>query len=444
MKTNKILLALFFSTGLFGVFSSAETDSKLDAANNNGVYVLNQGSYQRNNASISFYDFTTSITTSDIFTTMNSRGLGDTSQDLIKYGSKIYVAVYKSSLIEVLNASTGISIKTIPMFNTSNQPSSPMSLASFSGKVYITLYDGHVAQLDTMSLLIEKTISVGRNPQGIVVSNNKLYVANSGGMTVEKDSSISVIDPVSFTVTKNIKVIINPTIIKADSYGDVYVISNGDYNLIPYTLQRIDTSGNVTRIPSIHPVNMTIDGDMAYLYSYNYDANWLVVNKAYITYDVKGEKQINSNVIASTAIANIPCSIDVDPIKKDIYIGSTDYVNTGKMYCFGQDGVLKFNFNTGVNPSKALIVRSEFVIETSELKIEKNVLIRKTNSSNSIQIDCDEQIEKIELFNVSGVRLLTKSISNTSAIIELDKFLHQILIVKVILKNRILTEKYLL
>ena len=275
------------------------------------------------------------------------------------------------------------------MLNTSNQPSSPRSLAVYNGKVYITLFDGHVAQLDTTSLLIEKTISVGSNPdgiavannklyvantgglaavndstisvgsnpEGIAVANNKLYVANSGGLGAVKDSTISVIDPVSFTVTGTFKVVINPVIIKADIYGDLYVISFGNYTTIPYTLQRIDaTTGKVSVITGQKPYNLAIEGDIAYMYGIEYDAQWNPTIKTYTTYNVKNEQVVNVSFISTSAIANTPYSIDVNPITKDIYIGETDYTNTGKMNVFGQDGTLKFSFATGVNPRKTIFL----------------------------------------------------------------------------------------
>jgi len=360
MKSKKIIVSILLSTVLTALFSSCDSKSdspQVDPTISTGVYVLNEGSYQNNNASLSYYDLKTSTATVDVFTAKNNRGLGDTGQDILKYGSKIYIAVSNSSLIEVLDAATGVSKKTIPMLNTSAQSISPRSFAAYNGKVYITLFDGHVAQLDTTSLLIEKTIAVGSNPEGIAVANNKLYVANSGGLGSVNDSTISVIDPVSFSVVGTIKVVINPVIIKADSYGDLYVISFGNYSTIPFTLQRIDaTTGKVSVITGQKPYNMTIEGDIAYLYSYDYDANWNPTNKTYTTYNVKNEQVVNASFISTSAIVNNPYSIDVNPITKDIYIGETDYINTGKMNVFGQDGTFKFAFATGVNPRKTIFL----------------------------------------------------------------------------------------
>ena len=360
MKSKKIIVSILLSTVLTALFSSCDSKSdspQVDPTISTGVYVLNEGSYQNNNASLSYYDLKTSTATVDVFTAKNNRGLGDTGQDILKYGSKIYIAVSNSSLIEVLDAATGVSKKTIPMLNTSAQSISPRSFAAYNGKVYITLFDGHVAQLDTTSLLIEKTIAVGSNPEGIAVANNKLYVANSGGLGSVNDSTISVIDPVSFSVVGTIKVVINPVIIKADSYGDLYVISFGNYSTIPFTLQRIDaTTGKVSVITGQKPYNLAIEGDIAYMYGIEYDAQWNPTIKTYTTYNVKNEQVVNAAFISTSAIAKNPYSIDVNPITKDIYIGESDYINTGKMNVFGQDGTLKFSFATGVNPRKTIFL----------------------------------------------------------------------------------------
>ncbi len=325
-----------------------------------GVLVLNQGKYNGNNATITSYDFTTQVVGADIFSAKNNRGLGDTGQDMIKYGSKIYIAVSSSSLIEIIDAKTYASIKTIPMRSTSDLPSKPRSLTSLNGKVYISLFDGHVAQLDTTDLTIKKTITVGSYPEQIIAANNKLYVANSGGMATVVDSTISVIDPTTFTESKRIKVGKNPTKIQADKYGDLYVICMGNYFDIPVSLKRVETSTDkVSEVTGFTPYNMTIDEDNLFLYAYEYDATWTVVNKKYIIFDVKNETIKNENFIASSAVAKTPYSIDVDPITKNIFIGESDYTTAGKMYCFGQDGILKYSFTTGINPGKTVFITNK-------------------------------------------------------------------------------------
>lgn len=357
MKTTKLLKSLAFAVLCAPLFSSCESDEPIEqtAVINIGMYILNQGSDGGNNASLSYYNFTDSVVTADVFNQKNNRGLGDTGQDFIKYGSKIYIAVYKSSLIDVVDATTGVSLKQIPMIDASkaNAPRKPRCLASYNGKVYVSLYDGHVAKIDTASLSIDGLITVGSNPEGIVAANNKIYVANSGGMSAVADSTISVIDPATFTVTKNIKVVINPVVLKTDKYGDLYVISMGNYFDIPYTLQRIDASSQkVSTISDIQAYNMTICEDKAYIYH----NDWMTGKNTFTLYDVKNEKILKENFISQSAITSNAYSIDVNPVTEDVYIGETDYMNIGKMNCFSKEGKLKYSFSTGINPVKCLFV----------------------------------------------------------------------------------------
>jgi len=357
MNKKNLFLSLFVALGFVFTFSSCESDEpSTEVAIGNGVFVLNQGKFGSNNAGICYYDFDKSLSYTDVFSSNNKRGLGDTGQDAITYGGKIYVAVYSSSIIEVINPKNAKSIKTIPMRNDQNAASSPRALAAANGKVYVTLFDGNVAQIDTTTLTVEKRVKVGPNPEGCAVVGNKLYVANSGGMQTVKDSTISVIDLTTFTETGKIKVNLNPGPVVADKYGDIYVVSHGNYSTIPGKFQRIETAtGNVTDI-SMGAQNLSIVGDNAYVMNFEYDANWAVVNKAVGTYDVKNEVVLSANVLKSE-ITLTPYCVAVDPTTNYIYVGETDYTNMGKMNCFDASGNLKYSFSTGVNPAKVLFLK---------------------------------------------------------------------------------------
>ncbi len=237
-------------------------------------------------------------------------------------------------------------------FDTITSSSLPRSMASANGKVYVVLFDGHVAQLDTTSLTVKgEPIAIGPNPEGSVIVNNKLYVSNSGGLQTTKDSTVSVIDLVTFKEIKKIKVNLNPGAIKADSYGDVYVVSNGNYTTIPGKFQRIEAGTDKVTDIAVSVKNFEIVGDNAYISNFEYDDSWQAANKTISIYDVKNEKVISSNIV-NTEIIKTPYSIGVNPVSKDIYLGVSDYVNKGKVYCFKEDGTFKFEFTSGLNPCK--------------------------------------------------------------------------------------------
>lgn len=81
----------------------------------NGVYVLNSGNKGNNNSSLSFYDFETKKVEADIFKKVNGRGLGDTANDILVYGSKAYIAVTNSNTIEVTDLQGKSLNKLFPM-----------------------------------------------------------------------------------------------------------------------------------------------------------------------------------------------------------------------------------------------------------------------------------------------------------------------------------------
>src|SRR5580698_4882310 len=51
-----------------------------------GIYSLNQGNYGSNNTTITYYDFSTTLATTDYYKNVNGFGLGDTGSDFIIYG----------------------------------------------------------------------------------------------------------------------------------------------------------------------------------------------------------------------------------------------------------------------------------------------------------------------------------------------------------------------
>jgi YVTN family beta-propeller protein len=355
MKSKKILNFLMLITTVSPFLTSCDSgkDTQVKTPEvSAGVFVLNEGQFEKNNASLTYYDFTTGFGSNDIFLDKNNRGLGDTGQDMIKYGSKLYIAVYGSNTIEVVDAASGISLKSFSL-------QSPRSLTAANGKVYIVQFDGHVAQMDTTTYAIDKTIAVGPGPNKSVIANAKLYVANSGSFAA-KDSTISVINLSTFSETKKIVVNLNPYgEMQADSYGNVYIVSNGNYSNIPGKFQRIEAGTDKVTDINIPVQGFVIEGDNAYIFNYSVDfSTWQAAagTSTITVYDVKNEKKLNDNIITSSSVELTPYSIAVNPITKDIYLGTTDYSTKGKMYCFDSTGKSKFSFSTGISPSKTVFI----------------------------------------------------------------------------------------
>ena len=322
------------------------------------LYILSEGLFNMNNSSLAMYDLSSGELVKDFFLNKNKRGLGDTANDMALYGSKLYVVVNVSSQIEVLDAATGESLKRIPMFDNKQIARQPRYIAFHGSKAYVCSFDGTVARIDTTSLEIDGLVEVGRNPDGIVITNGKIYVSNSGGLSFpDYDNTVSVIDIASFTEIKKITVAVNPSHIHADSEGDVYVVSRGDYGATGYQFQRIDSNTDtlVETFDGLNVLNFTIHQDTAYLYNYDFFTgnSWVKL------FDCKTETVVNEQFISDGTEIQTPYGINVNPHTGDVYLtDAKSFIMWGDVLCFDRDGKLKFRINDiGLNPNKVVFLR---------------------------------------------------------------------------------------
>ena len=311
----------------------------------NGMYILNEGLFQMNNSTLSYYDFTTGKLTENIFLDVNHRGLGDVGNDMKRYGSKLYIVVNNSNIVEVVDVRTVQSLKTI---NLSGKQ--PRQVAFLDDKAYISCFDGDVVRIDTASLEVEASVHTGPNPDGICACNGKLYVCNSGGLSNPNyGNTVSVVDPATFTVVKDITVAINPTRVKGYSDRYVYVVSNGNYGDVPYTFQKIDCqTDEIVKNYNLEVLNFDIHQNLAYVYSYNYSTmtSWIKV------LDLETDEIVKEQFISDGTQLKTPYGIKVNPLNGDVYITDAGtFTTNGDVYCFDKDGKKKFSFEAGLNPS---------------------------------------------------------------------------------------------
>ncbi len=327
------------------------------------LLILNEGLMNNNNSTLAKYDFSTTKKTERFqpyyFQTVNKRGLGDTANDIQRYGGKIYIVVNVSSQIEVIDAKTGYSIKRIAIFNKKGVARQPRNIAFFKDKAYLCSFDGTLTKIDTTSLTVEATTKVGQNPDGICIANNKIYISNSGGLNYPNyDNTISVVDIATFQEIKKIKVGINPYTVQSDSQDNIYVISRGDYNDIKSSLYKIDSKKDevTTHFNTISISDFTLFRDTIYFYFSDFKSNKVVFK----SFDCIKEKIINQNLIQNKNITiTTPYGITINPINNDIYLlDAKNYINSGDVLCFDKKGNFKFRLNeVGLNPHSILFFR---------------------------------------------------------------------------------------
>ena len=167
--------------------------------------------------------------------------IGDTGNDLIQYGDKLYCAVSGHDLtannggIWVLNANTGevISSGMITYDDPKTEHKAmPRHLAAAAGKVYISLYSGAVMSIDTTYYnQVDYKILDATYSEGICIGiDNKVYVCNSGNADdtqAGEGTTISVL-PLTLGSETQITVPKNPKLIAAYSANKMYFNVLGD------------------------------------------------------------------------------------------------------------------------------------------------------------------------------------------------------------------------
>ena len=314
-----------------------------------GFYILNSGDWKSNNSSLTRYDDATGETSQFFFGSQNGRNLGNTANDVVVYGSKMYIAVSGESTIEV----TDLNAKSIKQIKCEGQP---RYLAAYGGKVYVSYYDGYVARLDTVALNIDAKVKVGRNPEQLAVVGDKIYVANSGGMDYNTelgyDNTVSIIDIPSFDEIQKVEVVLNPSVVVAAENG-VYVASYGNYYDVPSTLQYVSADGNVSAVEKCSSMTeICYNSGVLYGFFSQYDENFNATI-TYMSYDYS-DGTVESPWIKE---AELPVPYKVSSAGDYVCVTSSDYINDGDVYFYDTDGMLVKKVPAGLNPIK--VVRIE-------------------------------------------------------------------------------------
>lgn len=350
---------LFFAVALFSItplfYACSDDDNEIPEdtliKRTNGLYVTNAGNLSNNiNGALSIIDFDKETVTNNLFMDVNARSLGGTPQDAVVYGSKMYIAVYGSNVIEVVDKATAKSIKQI--IPEKSQGEGPRDIVATEGKVFISMYDGYVSRIDTTNLTIDATIAVGPNPEEMAIANNYLYVTNSDGMNYGagyiNGKSVSKINISSFTEEKKISVGLNPTKICATTNGDVFIIAMGDYASNPATVQKISSNDEVSDVT--HATLMTVKDNTLYLINAPYGAT----ANEYIKYDTQ-DATFTSDFIDKPV--DSPCTIAVHPSTGKIYISSynlvggyASYTTDGYVNEYSATGKFSKRYDVGVGP----------------------------------------------------------------------------------------------
>lgn len=381
---KKSIYYIFLITALLALLNSCREDEVIyikevvpvtqpEYTSVEGFYLLNEGKKDWDLASLDYYNFATGEYERDVYTDANPTvvmELGDVGNDIGIYGSKMYMVINLSNKVEVVDKR---SVKRIGQINIPNC----RYIKFYKGYAFVSSYVGPVVldgegsdedvfqlgavfKVDTTTLQVVDKCVVGRQPDELDIVDGKIYVANSGGYSqgakIGYENTVSVIDIETFKEIERIPIANNLLSCKCDKRGILWVSSRGDYHGNQSMLYAYDTQKRrIVKTLDVRVGNTWMDGDSLYVIS----NEWSELSSGYSsgTYKIINTKTmevVNENFITDGSDARIskPYGVAVNPITKDIYVtDGLNYIQLGFLYCYGQDGKMKWRLRAGNIPA---------------------------------------------------------------------------------------------
>ena len=329
-----------------------------------GMYLLNEGNMGSNKATIDYLDFCNGCYIRNIYGERNPnvvKELGDVGNDIQIYGNRLYAVINCSHKVEVMDARTCRRIGQVDIPNC-------RYICFHEGKAYISSYVGPISidpnaqlgavfEVDTATLAITRKVTVGYQPEELVVHDEHIYVVNSGGYrSPDYDSTMSVISLKDFRQVQKIPVCLNPHRLRKDQYNQLWITSRGDYKDVQPQLICFSPATNsqlsIANAPAAS--EMVIVGDSMYYYGSHWNEQTMSNT---ITYGVLNIQYPISNIrplITDGTEKNIkiPYGIQVNPYNGDIYVtDAKNYVSSGQLHCYSREGKRKWSVRTGDIPA---------------------------------------------------------------------------------------------
>ncbi|WP_256935167.1 DUF5074 domain-containing protein [Olleya sp. HaHaR_3_96] len=312
-----------------------------------GVFILNEGMFGTNTASVSFLNDSGTLD-NDIFATENpGQDIGQLGQGMGFDGDNAYIIGSGSSEINVVNSVTFAHIATVTTgFNN------PRYIAFDNGFGYITDWgdptvttDDYVAVLDLSTNTVVSTIPVVEGPERIVKKNNQLFITHQGGYGF--GNSVSVINLVDNSVSQIMVGDIPNSISVDDDY--VYVLCGGKP---AWTMD--ETLGKLYRIDLTDYSVLTVS-DFAtsehpnYLQVDNGEAFYVLNNNIY-NFDFTGS--LPTTAFIDTSAQNVTLAYGLSLIDDTLYLAdAVDYVSNGKIRTYTTLGAYQNEYTVGIIPN---------------------------------------------------------------------------------------------
>ena len=390
------LITVSFAFLLFCLISSAQTFV-------NKVIVLNEGHYDYTNqvqtipVSIGSYDPAThAYSQFDVIT--NARF----ATHVITDGNSIYAAVdsfiirYDINTYQLQAITTLRGVRKLAVWN--NQ------LLASRGE-YLVNFNSYFSVFDKNTLMPVYSLPVTSGPQyaseGIVVSNNKAYIAINNGFEFGNEKGlIGIVDLPAQTYLSEIDLGPagkNPEYISLLN-NQLFTVNNRDYTAASVSAVDISSSGVTT-------VDLGITSGCG--------GSVLAGNE--IFYQPSAASQLgkfNTQTMSNSGTLSINKNIygmAHDYVNNLIYAGETDFTSWGKIFIYQPDGTLVDSFNVSAAPGNiAFDIRS--AASVAENNLENNFSVYPNPAGNELSVVSSRlSVERVEVFDTLGEKIYSSS-----------------------------------
>lgn len=239
MKIKPFIILFSFILLVSCVKTPQPTENNNTQYSQPAAFILCEGLYGYNNASITRYDISTNNVDFDFIGHNNTQSqLGDIANDAILKGDSLFVLVSTSKTLFLINANTG-KILNYANFEGFRYPRH-FAIANDSILYFSDAYDNSINEFNINQWKITNSISVGPQPEGIFFYHNKIYVVNSGWGDINKShpdaGTLWIINTTTNIIEKKIKVGPNPVEIVLDSMNDRYFVTYYNFPSQPDSL----------------------------------------------------------------------------------------------------------------------------------------------------------------------------------------------------------------
>jgi len=310
-----------------------------------GVFIVNQGAFNADNAMLSYFEPEGNATHMNLFHAINGVSLGDVAQSINVRDELSYIVINNSGLVycidnkyaEVQGKITGLT--------------SPRNILFISDqKAYVSdFYSQNITIVNPSTFEVTGEIPVERTSEEMVLIGKTAYVANySAYSQTKKNDVVLVVDTDTDVMTDTLKVGIEPNSIVADINNNFWVLCSGGFMNEEFpTLWKINgTNGEVLHtytfdVLESNPSALKINGNGDQLYFLNNGVFKMSVN----------DDQLPSTPLISQENNQFFGYLGVDSTNGDIYIGNPkDYQSFGIVYRYDASGTLINEVDAGIIP----------------------------------------------------------------------------------------------